>query len=153
MYVYVYVFLGGAAGLALLLVVLRRFLSRLRINGPSMMPALRDGQRVLVVRTGATRLRTGRIVVVAPPEGLVRPRPGAGPAVRPPLVVKRVAALAGEPVPPEVCAAAGVPEGALVPPGRIALLGDNPAFSTDSRFWGLLPVTSVIGVVVERAAS
>ncbi|MFD8013398.1 S26 family signal peptidase [Streptomyces sp. NPDC058955] len=147
-----YVFLGIACGLALLLVLLRRFLSRLRIDGPSMLPALRDGQRVLVVRTGAARLRTGRIVLVAPPEGLVRPRRGADPAARPPLVVKRVAALAGEPVPPEVCAAAGVAEGALVPPGRIALLGDNPAFSTDSRYWGLLPVSSVVGVVLDPAA-
>ncbi|MFE5797966.1 S26 family signal peptidase [Streptomyces sp. NPDC056503] len=147
-----YVFLGVTAGLALLLVLLRRFLSRLRINGPSMMPALRDGQRVLVLRSGPARLRTGRIVVVAPPEGLVRPRRGADPAARPPLVVKRVAALAGEPVPPEVCAAAGVAEGSLVPPGRVALLGDNPAFSTDSRFWGLLPVSSVVGVVLDEAA-
>ncbi|MFF9148495.1 S26 family signal peptidase [Streptomyces sp. NPDC014861] len=144
------VFLGGAVGLLLLLALLRRCLSRLRIDGPSMMPALRDGQRVLVLRTGAVRLRTGRIVLVAPPEGLVRPRRGA--AGRPPLVVKRIAALAGEPVPPEVCAAAGVAEGALVPPGRVALLGDNPAFSTDSRFWGLLPVSSVVGVVLDGAA-
>ncbi len=149
---YGYAVLGGAAGVLLLLAVLRRFLSRLRINGPSMMPALRDGQRVLVLRGGAARLRTGRIVVVAPPEGLVRARGGGDPAARPPLVVKRVAALPGEPVPPEVCAAAGVAQGALVPPGRIALLGDNPAFSTDSRFWGLLPVSSVVGVVLDPAA-
>ncbi|MFB7281343.1 S26 family signal peptidase [Streptomyces hydrogenans] len=140
-----YVFLGVVTGLVLLLALLRRFLSRLRINGPSMMPALRDGQRVLFVRSGPARLRTGRIVVVAPPEGLVRPRPGA----RAPLVVKRVAALAGEPVPPEVCGAAGLAAGSLVPPGRVALLGDNPAFSTDSRFWGLLPVSSVVGVVLD----
>ncbi|MFI8425319.1 S26 family signal peptidase [Streptomyces sp. NPDC085479] len=147
-----YVILAAVAGPLLLLVLLRRCLSRLRIDGPSMMPALRDGQRVLVLRSGAARLRTGRIVLVAPPEGLVPPRRGAAPAGRPPLVVKRVAALAGEPVPPEVCAAAGVPEGALVPPGRVALLGDNPAFSTDSRFWGLLPVSSVVGVVLDGAA-
>ncbi|KAA6218875.1 S26 family signal peptidase [Streptomyces filamentosus] len=145
-----YAFLGAVAVLVLALLLLRLLLSRLRINGPSMMPALRDGQRVLVVRSGPARLRTGRIVVVAPPEGLVRPRRDG--AARPPLVVKRIAALAGDPVPPEVCGAAGVPEGTLVPPGRVALLGDNPAFSTDSRFWGLLPVSSVVGVVLDKAA-
>ncbi|MFJ6465897.1 S26 family signal peptidase [Streptomyces sp. NPDC091387] len=62
------------------------------------------------------------------------------------LLVKRVVALAGDPVPPEVREAAG----ALVPAGQLVALGNNPAFSTDSRFWGTPPARSVVGVVLER---
>ncbi|MET9612901.1 S26 family signal peptidase [Kitasatospora indigofera] len=143
--------LGAAALLAALLVLLRLSVSVLLVSGPSMTPALRHGQRVLFVRPGLARLRTGRIVVVTPPAGAPagRPaRPGRPPAGRP-LLVKRVAAVAGEPVPPEVREAAGAAAGDLVPPGRLVLLGDNPGFSTDSRLWGLLPTQSVVGIVLD----
>ncbi|MFD7720695.1 S26 family signal peptidase [Streptomyces sp. NPDC059814] len=71
------------------------------------------------------------------------------PAPARPLLVKRVVALAGDPVPPEVREAAGAAEGALVPAGQLVALGDNPAFSTDSRFRGTLPARSVVGVGLE----
>ncbi|WP_330240867.1 S26 family signal peptidase [Streptomyces sp. NBC_00525] len=131
--------LGAGAGLVALLVLLRLTVSVLLVSGPSMTPALRHGQRVLFVRRGLVRPRAGRIVVLRPPPG---------PAGRP-LLVKRVVALGGDPVPPEVREATGAAPDAVVPPGRLMVLGDNPPFSTDSRLWGALPVSDVVGVVLE----
>ncbi|WP_329490317.1 S26 family signal peptidase [Kitasatospora sp. NBC_01246] len=37
----------------------------------------------------------------------------------------------------------------VVPGGQVVLLGDNPAFSTDSRLWGAVPATSIVGVVLD----
>ncbi|MGW6918019.1 S26 family signal peptidase [Kitasatospora sp. NPDC054939] len=135
---------AGAALLLLALALLRTALSVIVVSGPSMAPALRPGQRVLVLRRGFARLRTGRIVVVAPTD-----LPPGGPAGRRPerLLVKRLAARAGEPVPEPVRAA--VPAG-QVPGGHVVLLGDNPAFSTDSRTWGAVPARNVVGVVLDR---
>ncbi|MEU4119125.1 S26 family signal peptidase [Kitasatospora sp. NPDC028055] len=137
------------------LVLLRTALSVVVVAGPSMSPALRPGQRVLVLRRGLARLRAGRIVVVAP-DGLV-PAGGApaggpaggAPAARRParLLVKRLAALPGEPVPPPVRPV--LPAG-TVPGGHVVLLGDNPDFSTDSRLWGAVPADRVVGVVLDR---
>ncbi|MEU8702131.1 S26 family signal peptidase [Streptomyces sp. NPDC048680] len=135
-----------AAATVVLLVLLRLSVSVLLVSGPSMTPALRHGQRVLFVRHGLLRPRAGRIVVVSPPPAPDRRTP----ARARPLLVKRVVALAGDPVPPEVREAAGAAEGALVPAGQLVVLGDNPGFSTDSRFWGTLPARSVVGVVLER---
>ncbi|GAA3002104.1 S26 family signal peptidase [Streptomyces drozdowiczii] len=133
--------LGALAGLVVLLVLLRLTVSVLLVSGPSMTPALRHGQRVLFVRRGLLRPRAGRIVVLRPPPG---------PAGRP-LLVKRVVALGGDPMPPEVREAAGAAAGEVVPRGRMVVLGDNPAFSTDSRYWGALPASDVVGVVLERS--
>ncbi|GGV01416.1 hypothetical protein GCM10010495_10610 [Kitasatospora herbaricolor] len=145
-----HLFLGLAALLAALLVLLRLSVSVLLVSGPSMTPALRHGQRVFFVRPGLARLRTGRIVVVtAPAAAGTDGRPGRRPAGARPLLVKRVAALAGEPIPPEVREAAGAAAGDLVPPGQLVLLGDNPGFSTDSRLWGVLPTQSVVGIVLD----
>src|SRR6478609_1506699 len=123
-----YVLLGAApVVVAALLVLLRRSLVRLRISGPSMQPTLRSGQRVMYLRAGRIAARTGRIVVATVPAHL---RGGNRS-----LVVKRVAATAGQPMPAEVCAAAGLPAGAVVPRGQVVLLGDNTAASHDSRSW------------------
>ncbi|MFD7448479.1 S26 family signal peptidase [Kitasatospora sp. NPDC059827] len=154
--------LAGLAAPAAGLVLLRTALSVVVVAGPSMSPALRPGQRVLVLRRGLARLRAGRIVVVAP-DGLA-PR-GGGPASGGPvggapagdgpaaaarparLLVKRLAALPGEPVPPPVRPV--LPAG-TVPGGHVVLLGDNPDFSTDSRLWGAVPADRVVGVVLDR---
>lgn len=136
---------GTLAALSVAAAVLARAaLSVVVVAGPSMAPALRPGQRVLVLRRGWARLRPGRIVVVSP-AALDLP---ADPAGRRPqrLLVKRLTALPGDPVPDPVRAAVGAP---VVPGGRVVLLGDNPAYSTDSRLWGAVPAASIVGVVLD----
>ncbi|WP_406865005.1 S26 family signal peptidase [Streptomyces sp. HUAS MG47] len=125
--------LAPLAVLVGLFLVARQRLLVVTVHGASMTPALVPGDRILVLRRSARRLRDRRIVVLRSDR---IPASGRGD-----LVVKRVAALAGAPVP----AGAG-----LVPDGHLVVLGDNPAVSTDSRVWGPVPAASVVGVMVGR---
>lgn len=135
--------LGTALATAAVLVAARRMLVVVTVRGPSMEPALRSGSRVLVLRV--RRLSTGRIIVL---------RPVASQRVEDEnlLIVKRVAALAGDPVPASVLAAVGGRPGDLVPAGRLVVLGDAPAASADSRNWGFATVADVVGVMAGRLA-
>ena len=99
------------------------------VRGDSMMPALRPDALVLA-RLGG-RYRTGSVVVFRFPAEFVG------------LMVKRVAARAGEPVPAD-CRAA-VPD-AVVPPGLLLVRGDNPS-SNDSRTFGYVRESAVVGTV------
>lgn len=90
-------------------------LLRVRVVGPSMEPALRNGDWVLVRRNG--RVRAGDIVLLAHPE-----RPGL-------LVVKRLVRREAE--------------------GWV-VLGDNPGASDDSRRFGPVPASSIVGRVTLR---
>jgi len=95
-------------------------LRRLEVSGESMLPALRPGDRVLVVGglgPWRPRLRTGDLVALADPRDPAR------------LMVKRVAALAGD---------------------RVDVRGDNAAASTDSRHFGPVDRAAVVGRVVYR---
>jgi signal peptidase I len=83
-------------------------------------------------------------VVVADAAALHRPA-GAAVAGRPRLILKRVAAVSGEPVPAGWAPPAA---GRRVPRGRLVLLGDNPSASLDSRQYGFFDRRSVRGVVV-----
>ncbi|WP_405085247.1 signal peptidase I [Microbispora sp. NBC_01389] len=136
----------------------RRALRVVEVHGESMRPALRPGDRVLVrnLRPGraGARVRRGDVVVIArvgPGEGLTLDG-GTN------LVIKRAAAVAGDPIPPGFETHAEVPReapgeapgDARVPPGRLLVLGDNPSRSTDSRQWGLLPESRITGVVLRR---
>lgn len=105
--------------------------SLVAVRGPSMLPTLRPGERLLTVPVGAgaargralsaRALRAGRVVVVEDPAA-----PGH-------LVVKRVARTDGR-----------------GPSPRVLVLGDNPRASTDGRRWGPLPATAVRRLVVAR---
>ncbi|WP_284466923.1 S26 family signal peptidase [Actinomadura madurae] len=140
--------LGGAgiaaAGGLLALRWGQRSLVVVTVHGTSMMPTLRDGDRVLVRRRPLPHVRRGDIVVLEPPlDGRYLPGP-AGPDGRT-WNVKRVAALPGDDLP------SGVPgaSGDTVPPGALAVLGDNPD-SIDSRHRGLFSGDRLLGVVVRR---
>jgi len=107
------------------------------VRGHSMMPTFRDGQRILVRRTGRRGLRPGDVAVFPTPAS------AAGPDT-PAWLVKRVTAVAGDKVPPELVVESGDTE--LIPPGHCVVRGDNPR-SLDSRHFGYLPERSVLGVV------
>jgi signal peptidase I len=158
-------FCAAASPPLLLLIVLRRQLVVVSVEGRSMLPTFQPGDRLLV-RRGAVgrRLRAGTVAVLREPFPFPFPRPGAAysavpgsgfraATARPPgkkLMIKRVAALPGEPVPESVREAVG--EVSVVPRDMVVLLADNPA-GTDSRYWGLVPLSYVVGSVVSRLSS
>lgn len=102
-----------------------------RVAGHSMRPTLQDGDLVLTVPAWVRDLRTGRVVVVRDPR---RPERST---------VKRVAATEG--------GWASLPDGpGRVPRDRIAVRGDDPSASTDSRSYGPVPVDLVERHVIAR---
>jgi signal peptidase I len=115
------------------------------VVGSSMAPTLADGDRVLVHRTRLAAIDVGQLVVAEPPAG------GRWGAIRPSRwLIKRAAAVPGDPVPRDGAPALrDLPE-ERVPRGRIVLLGDNPEESLDSRFCGYFRDEQVVGVVVRR---
>lgn len=125
--------LVGMAGV--LVALLRRRYAIVVVEGESMLPTLRAGDRLLLRRVPPNRIRTGQIVVIgsrAKYAGLA------------PLTIKRVVARAGEPVPATMDDAH---PGAVVPPGYVAALGDNPAASLDSRQCGYVAQNRIQGVI------
>lgn len=167
--------LAVAAGLTLLWA--RRNLLLVSVVGDSMAPAYRSGDQVLVRRVAAGRLRTGDVVVADtslitdehlrrmaeeewPGPDLRRDRRGDAPPVpvdafKDGRMIKRVAAVPGEVLPASVLARPGETRagGTVVPPGRFVLLGDSPRDSLDSRFFGYVPATHVIGRVVRTIST
>ncbi|MEU7001807.1 S26 family signal peptidase [Nonomuraea sp. NPDC046570] len=130
------------------LLVARRLLVVVRVRGSSMVPTLQPGDRVLLRRVPAERLRRGQIVVlesIGPGQ-----RWGTGPLPDPAAadwLVKRIAAMPGDPVPEEVAVQQGLPAGTVVPPGQLVVLGDGVR-SSDSRVWGYVPFDRVLGVML-----
>ncbi|GLW68321.1 hypothetical protein Kpho02_06200 [Kitasatospora phosalacinea] len=140
---------GGVAVLLLLRRVRRRSVV-VSVEGSSMVPTLHDGDVVLVRRCGPAGLASGRLVVVECPVPPVARADWSWPAADEPperrrWMVKRLAALPGQPWPPSCTGRDGV-----VPDGAVVVLGDNPAASSDSRQMGAVPVERVLGVVVRR---
>lgn len=126
------VLLAPVVAAVIMAVAARSSLMIVHIRGMSMTPTLNPHDRALAVRVRfARRPRAGQIVVCRTP-----PMVGDG------LLVKRIAAVAGDPLPD------GRP-GDQVPAGRIFLVGDNDR-STDSRYFGTLPQADVLAVVVVR---
>ncbi|WP_433219638.1 signal peptidase I [Dactylosporangium sp. CS-047395] len=126
---------------AALAVLRRRFLA-VTVSGVSMQPTLQPGDRVLVRRAGLGGIRAGQVVVLRDPES----DDDAGED----LMIKRAVAVPGDPVPDIDVTGTAVLDGRTVPPGRMVVLGDNPAFSLDSRRLGFLPGERLLGVVVRR---
>ncbi|WP_433061005.1 signal peptidase I [Dactylosporangium sp. CS-033363] len=129
--------LGAAfALLVAALAVLRRRFMAVTVSGVSMQPTLQPGDRVLVRRAGLGTVKAGQVVVLHDD--------GAE------LMIKRAVAVPGDPVPAIDVTGTAVLDGRTVPPGRMVVLGDNPAFSLDSRRLGFLPGERLLGVVVRR---
>jgi signal peptidase I len=141
--------LAATVSLALLSIAsgawwLHRHLVVVTVQGTSMEPTLRHGERVLVRRASITAIRTGQVVVVAPgkPAGPLSPDYSM-------WMIKRLLAAPGDPVPRrEVPILDSVPE-TTVPPGQMVVIGDNPA-SGDSRQLGYFYTANLLGVVVRR---
>ena len=115
---------------------LRRRWVLVKVEGPSMEPALHDGHEVLAKRS--RRIAVGDIVVVAAPDpvlGWAETKRAKGP-----WWIKRVAAGPGDPMP-----GSGEP----VPPRHYFLLSDNPT-GEDSRRHGPCPEAAVFGPMIRE---
>ncbi|MFJ8078418.1 S26 family signal peptidase [Streptomyces sp. NPDC096176] len=140
--------LGAALGS-----LLGRRLVAVTVRGDSMQPAYQDEDRVLVRRD--RKPTRGQVVVVERPAGVAgwSEPPVATTAPGPSLarrqwLIKRVAAVPGDPVPRDrVPVLAGSPA-ERVPEGSLVLLGDNQQASFDSRHVGYFPAERVLGAVV-----
>ncbi|MFJ3953839.1 S26 family signal peptidase [Streptomyces libani] len=149
------VLLGLTGLLPAAAILLSHRLVLVTVRGMSMAPAYRDGDRVLVRRT--TRPTRGQVLVVERPALHTRwpsgPLPvgaGARAVGQRQWLIKRLAALPGDPVPEAMLSASPFarPNPPRVPAGSLVLLGDNPQNSVDSRQFGFYPAERVLGTVV-----
>jgi signal peptidase I len=158
------------AAVTIALWVLRRRFLVVTVQGISMSPTYRDGDRVLVRRMRGQRACAGQVVVADLPPLVgsqagdlpmdVKVAPVGGPelvaagdgrlGLSPSRVVKRVAAVAGDRTPAGVDGAGAVDIQPVVPAGELVLLGDNPSASSDSRHYGFVPTGAVIGIVLRH---
>ncbi len=129
---------------------LRRRIAVVTVSGSSMQPTLKSGDRVLIRRARFGQLRAGQVVVIERPrqdKGVAGLLPRWPPARRG-WMIKRVAALPGEPPPTAVLTAMARSAEPVVPAGKLVVLGDNAARSLDSRHFGYIPAERVLGVMI-----
>lgn len=154
-----------AVAAAVLAVVLRTYVVQaFYVPSGSMEPTLQVGDRILVDKLAfsASSLRDGDVVVFARPPGDV-----AGVCDDPTAadLVKRVVALPGQTirsvgnaivVDGRVQREPYLPRGTRlgrpvpyqrIPPGRYYVMGDNRAASCDSRYWGTVRGSTIVGRV------
>ena len=150
--------LSATAGLAvavLLVLLVRRRLAVVEVAGPSMKPTLASGDQVLVRRVGMSDLKPGLIVVVEKPRltGGWAGSPSGWPPRQREWLIKRVAALPGDLRPADVTSPGSDPGDGTVPPGMFVVLGDNAAWSHDSRAIGCVPAERLLGVMIRPLIS
>ena len=138
------------AGLVAGLAIARRRFVLVRVAGSSMLPAFRPHDRVLVRRGADEKMSVGTVAVLAEPRDTSSWR--LSPLATPRLgdatwVIKRVAAMPGDAVPESVREAASRAD--TVPDGMLVVLSDNPD-GNDSRRWGFIPASRVLGPVVMK---
>jgi signal peptidase I len=144
------------AATAALIAWLRRRFVVINVDGKSMQPTLYAGDRVLVRRRPLRHIRAGDTVVIDNAKHLQTSRPpdtharGRRNLSGHTWIIKRAAAVPGDPVPASVAATVSAAAGTPVPDGCLVVLGDNPVFSADSRSYGYLSGSGVLGVVVYR---
>ncbi|WP_159942291.1 MULTISPECIES: S26 family signal peptidase [unclassified Nocardiopsis] len=133
----------AASGLGVLLWIRGRVFVT-EVLGESMLPTLSHGDRMLAVRAGRdTVFSRSQLVVLRDPEApVVRDERNRR---RRNYLVKRVVAVAGEPLPEGVAHDTGT-----VPEGHLVVMGDNLGRSRDSRDFGPVPVVRVAGTVLRR---
>ena len=130
-------------GLLTVGLILRRAFLVTTVDGSSMEPALRSGDRLLVRRTKHPRV--GQVVVFDYPDFLKAKAP---PDKRSGLyLIKRAVAVPGDQLSPDW----GWPDlrnisGQTVPPGSYVVLGDNREASFDSRIEGYVTRERLVGV-------
>jgi signal peptidase I len=129
---------------------LRRGWAVITVDGPSMEPTFHQGDRVVVRRTPRLAVSSGDVVIIA--KGVDTADVAPTRHFRPARIrdgrrwmIKRVGAVAGDLVPDGV----PVPD-AVVPEGKLVLLGDNARNSLDSRTFGYFPAEGLLGVVVRQ---
>ncbi|MFF7351119.1 S26 family signal peptidase [Streptomyces filipinensis] len=137
--------LSLAAGAAGGVLWIRRRMVVITVRGVSMRPTLRAGDVLIGRRTGAGRLRSGQIVVVEMPDPGADWKSWSWPDRASHFMIKRLAAVPGEPVPAAARDRLGP---GTVPAGSVVVLGDNLQESVDSREIGYFPVRRVVGVAV-----
>jgi signal peptidase I len=149
------VLISFLAGVVCAAVGLRRWLFVVNVHGESMQPTLSDGDRVLARRTTLVRIRRGDVVVLErPDDALLWSRPPARRAAgAASLLIKRVAAVPGDPAPRESAPVLAKHAERLVPPGHLVAFGDNFHRSLDSKQIGYFPEDRLIGVVLRRMRS
>lgn len=103
----------------------RSAVSMYSIPSSSMEPTLRVGDHIIVTPYFAgKRPQRGDVIVFRSPSPIERDE----------LLVKRVVGIPGDLI-----------EARIVPPDRYFVLGDNRANSFDSRQWGVLPRSLIVG--------
>lgn len=141
--------LAVPAFIAILLLLFRRTFAVVTVNGPSMEPALHDGDRLLVRQLRGKIPRPGRIVMIAPLTSDGRPISASLPASGRLWLAKRLIAGPGDRIPDDLEPTLGQ----TVPSGSMIVLGDNAAHSVDSRQEGFFAADRIRGVVVRTLAS
>jgi signal peptidase I len=115
------------------------------VDGVSMSPTLTPGDRLLARRAPPAVIRTGDIVVAERPAGSMWTTDPQATVRR--WMIKRAVAVPGDPVPRTRIPALAHDGHGAVPRGMYVLLGDNLADSFDSRIFGYVPATRILGVV------